>query len=203
VSPAPGVLALDRLSERLLAAAGELRVEIAGELEPILRLRYAHVVARGWADAADLQDGLERDAYDDLAVHVAAWDGDALVGAIRLVPPVEGRRLPVEEAFDLVVAPAGGVADAGRLLIAPGYRGDPAHRAWGALFARCWLECRRIGVSVLAGSATPAWVERYRQIGFAFEVLGSPRPYWGEERVPVRLDPARDGAPDWFRPPPG
>jgi N-acyl-L-homoserine lactone synthetase len=197
------VEALDRLSDRLLAAAAPLRVEVSGTNEPILRLRAAHVLAAGWVRAVDLPGGVERDAHDDVALHIAALDGDELVGAIRLVPPVPGRRLPVEEAFDLVVAPAGAVAEIGRLLVAPAHRGDPAHRAWGALFARCWLECRARGISVLAGSTTRAWVERYRSIGMAFEVLGPRRLYWGEPRVPVRLDPARDGAPGWFRPPPG
>jgi N-acyl-L-homoserine lactone synthetase len=198
-----GVVALDRLSERLLARAAPLRVDVTTDLEPIHRLRYAQVVGAGWARPAELPGEVERDDYDDVAVHVAAWDRDALVGAIRVVPPVPGRRLPVEDAFGLEVPPAGAVAEIGRLLIAPGYRGDPAHRAWGALFARSWLECRRLGATVLAGSTTPAWVERYRAIGLEFEVLGPARPHWGEERVPVRLDPARDGAPGWFTPSPG
>jgi N-acyl-L-homoserine lactone synthetase len=198
-----GVIALDRLSERLLAQAAPLRAEVTTDLEPVHRLRYAHVVGAGWARPEELPGEVERDDYDGVAVHVAAWDGDALVGAIRVVPPVAGRRLPVEAAFGVDVPPAGAVAEIGRLLIAPGFRGDPAHRAWGALFARSWLECRRLGLAVLAGSTTPAMVERCRAIGLAFEVLGPPRPHWGEARVPVRLDPARDGAPGWFRQSPG
>jgi hypothetical protein len=42
-------------------------------------------------------------------------------------------------------------------------------------------------------------VERLRALGLPFEVLGPPRRYWGEERLPVRLDPA-NGDPRWFRP---
>src|SRR5690348_6038838 len=93
--------ALDRLSDRLLAAAAPLRVEVSGTHEPILRLRAAHVLAAGWARVEDLPGGVERDAHDDVALHIVALDGDELVGAIRLVPPVPGRRLPVEEAFGL------------------------------------------------------------------------------------------------------
>jgi hypothetical protein len=49
----------------------------------------------------------------------------------------------VEDAFGLDVEPRGEVVDVGRLLIAPAHRGDAAHRIWGALFARGWLETRR------------------------------------------------------------
>src|SRR4051794_40412796 len=135
---APGVVALDRLSERLLAALPELRVVVAStaaEREAAYRLRYAQVVGEGWADRAALPSGLERDGYDADALHIGAWRDSELAGTLRLVLPAPGRRLPVEADFDLDVEPRGAVAEAGRLVIAPEYRGDPAHRTWGALFA--------------------------------------------------------------------
>jgi hypothetical protein len=200
---APGLVALDALSERLLAAAAPLRVAPAAtgpELDAVHRLRYAHVVEHGWARPEDHPDGLERDAYDERAVQLAAWDGDRLAGTLRLVMPAAGLRLPVEDAFGLEVETRGAVVDVGRLLIAPGHRGDPAHRIWGALFALGWLETRARGFAVLAGMATPEFVARYRAIGLVFELLGPARRHWGEDRHPVRLDPARDGAPGWFTP---
>jgi N-acyl-L-homoserine lactone synthetase len=197
-----GVAALDRLAERLLAAVAPLRVDVARdvhELEAVFRLRYEHVVAEGWARAEQLPEGLERDAYDDDgATQIAAWDGEALVGTLRLVLPVEGRRLPVEAAFDVDISPRGRVVDVGRLLIAERHRGEPAHRLWGALFARCWLEARTAGFTVLGGTATAAMVERYRALGLAFEILGPAQAYWGEERHPVRLDPDAGSRPSWF-----
>jgi N-acyl-L-homoserine lactone synthetase len=196
-----GIVALDALAERLLAVAAPVRVEVAraaADIEAIHRLRYEHVVDEHWARAEDLPGGLERDAYDDVAVQIAAWDGAALAGTLRLVPPVPGRRLPTEDAYGLVVEPDGRVAEVGRLLIAPAYRGDPAHRAWGALFGRCWLEARSRGVSVVAGMASAAMVERFQALGLPFEVLGPARPYWGALRHPVRLDPARGSAPGWY-----
>ena len=202
---APGLAALDALSGRLLAAADPLRVAsaaTAAELEAVYRLRYAHVIEHGWARPEDHPDGLERDAYDDRALQIAAWDGDRLAGSLRLVLPARGTRLPVEDAFGLVVEPPGEVVDVGRLLVAPGHRGDPAHRIWGGLFARAWLETRAHGFAVLAGTATPEFVDRYRAIGLVFELLGPARQHWGEARHPVRLDPARDGAPGWFTPSP-
>jgi hypothetical protein len=56
---------------------------------------------------------------------------------------------------------------------------------------------RSRGYSVLAGAAAPRTIERLRALGLPFEILGPARRHWGEERHPVRLDPAH-GAPRWF-----
>jgi N-acyl-L-homoserine lactone synthetase len=197
---ATGLTALDALSDRLLAAAASLRVAVAvtdAERQEAYRLRYAQVVGQGWVEAADLPDGLEVDAYDADALQVCAWERHALVGTLRLVLPKAGRPLPVEADFGIRVEPHGAVVEAGRLVVAPTYRGDPAHRAWGALFACAWTAMRARGYSVLAGAAAPRTVERLRALGLPFEILGPARLHWGEERHPVRLDPAR-GDPGWF-----
>jgi hypothetical protein len=199
-SPSPGLTALDRLSEQLLAAAPELSVAVAGteaEREAAYRLRYEQVVAHGWADRERLPDGLEYDAFDADALHVCAWHRDSLVGTLRLVLPAPGRALPGEVDFELAIEPVGEVVEAGRLVIAASYRGDPAHRAWGALFACGWLAMRTRGFSVLAGAAAPRTVEPLRALGLPFEILGPARPHWGEDRHPVRLDPAH-AEPRWF-----
>jgi N-acyl-L-homoserine lactone synthetase len=193
-----GVVALDRLSKQLLAAAPGLRVAVAAtdaEREASFRLRHQQVVAEGWAPGA--RSGLEQDEYDRDALHMCAWRDDELVGTMRLVLPARDRPLPVEEAFGLTVEPAGAVAEAGRLVVAAVHRGDPAHAAWGGLFACAWLELRSRGYTVLAGTASAAWVERLRALGLPFEILAPAREYWGEYRHPVRLDPAH-GDPHWF-----
>jgi hypothetical protein len=195
-----GVVALDRLAGRLLAGARELRVAVAGtraEREAAYRLRYRQVVEGGWASPDALPTGMEYDAYDAAALQVCAWRGAALVGTLRLVLPDQGRPLPVEAAFEIEIAPSGAVAEAGRLVIAPGWRGDPAHRAWGALFARAWLSLRARGFAVLAGTASPRMVGQLRALGLPFEVHAPARRHWGEDRHPVRLDPA-EGRPRWF-----
>ena len=199
-----GLVALDRLSHRLLEAghADGLRVAVArtpGEREAIHRLRHRQVIGHGWAAAGDLPEGIERDAHDERSLQIGAWSGRTLVGGMRLVLPAPGHRLPVEEAFELDIEPRGALVEAGRLVIAPEYRGDPAHRAWGALFALAWLTMRDRGFSLLCGAASTVMVERLRALGLPFEVLGPPRNHWGEERVPVRLDPA-GGDPRWFAP---
>jgi hypothetical protein len=74
---------------------------------------------------------------------------------------------------------------------------DPAHRVWGALFARAWLELQARRLSVLGGAASPAMVARLRALGLPFEILGPAREHHGEPRHPVRLDPG-GGDPRWF-----
>jgi hypothetical protein len=185
---------------QLLAAAPRLRVAVVTtgpELEAVCGVRYQHVIANGWAPQDELRDGLERDAHDAVAVRIGAWDGDALIGTVRLVFPAPGRRLPVEEDFDLTVHPPGEVVEVGRLVIAHEHRGDSAHRAWGALFARAWLSVRARGLTVLAGAASAGLVERMRAVGLPFEILGTARPHWGQQRHPVRLDPG-GSRPGWF-----
>jgi len=197
---ATGLMALDALSDRLLAAAASLRVAVAvtdAERQEAYRLRYAQVVGQGWVDAADLPDGLEVDVYDADALQVCAWEREVLVGTLRLVFPKAGRPLPVEADFGIRVEPHGEVVEAGRLVVAPTFRGDPAHRAWGTLFACAWTSMRARGYSVLAGAAARRTVERLRALGLPFEILGPARLHWGEERHPVRLDPAR-GDPRWY-----
>ena len=201
MGPTPaGVTALDTLSERLLAALPSLRVAVAAtqaEREATYRLRYEQVVGHGWARRDDLPPGGEYDEHDAEALHIGAWDGAQLAGTLRLVLPVPGRRLPVEADFGVDIEPRGAVAEAGRLVIAPAFRGDPAHRIWGALLARAWLSLRAHGYTVLAGAASPRMVEQLRALGLPFEVLAPARPHWGEQRHPVRLDPA-GGRPRWF-----
>ena len=195
---APGIAALDRLSERLLDAAPGFRVAVAAtdvERDATYRLRYEQVVGNGWVAPAQLPAGLERDPYDDAAVHIGAWRNGALTGTVRLVLP--GGRLPVEDAFGIDIEPRGAVAEAGRLVVSPAYRGDPAHRIWGALFGRAWLSLRAHGLAVLAGAASPEMIERLRALGLPFEILGPARSHWGEERHPVRLDPAHS-RPRWY-----
>jgi Acetyltransferase (GNAT) domain len=196
MSPAAstGSAGLDALSRRLLAAAPELRVAVAGreEREAIFRLRAEHIAAAGWAA---LPERREADEHDARAVQIGAWRDGALVGAIRLVLP--GAPLPVEEAFGLRIEPRGAVAEAGRLVIAAAHRGDPAHRAWGALFAHAWLTLREHDLSVLAGAAARPMIDRLRALGLPFEILGPAQAHWGELRHPVRLDPEH-GTPRWY-----
>jgi hypothetical protein len=56
------------------------------------------------------------------------------------------------------------------------------------LLAQVWLDVRSRGLRDLCGIASPTRFERYRQFGLTLRVLGPPRLYSGEERVPLFLD---------------
>jgi len=185
--PVRGIAALDRLAE-LLTGATELRLAVAdspAELIAVHRLRYRDVSERGVARPAEHRDGLERDAYDSRALQICAWEGDVLMGTVRLVLPVPGKRLPTEEAFDLTVEPAGEIVDVGRVLTSPRLGADAAQRAWGGLFAQAWFETRARGYTGMTSTASARRIERFRALGVVFDILGPARPEG--ELHPVRL----------------
>jgi predicted GNAT family N-acyltransferase len=182
--------ALDALASVLLMRAAPVRIDRAtsrAEQEAVYRLRFATVVEEGWAPAADFPDGLERDAFDERALHVIGRQDDRLIAAARLVFPDPGRALPTEREFELTMRPAGGVVDIGRAIVVKDYR-SAEHTLFGALLARCWLEIRARGYQHLCGAASGPRLERYKQFGLPLRILGPSRFYWGEDRYPVFLD---------------
>ena len=188
VSPIRGIAALDRLAERLADAAG-LRLGIAdspAELIAVHRLRFRHASERGRERREDHADGLERDDFDTRALQICAWDGEVLVGTLRLVLPMPGKRLPAEEAFSLTVEPVGEVVDLGPPVIAAELGGERAQAAADGLLAQAWFETRARGYTMIAGTASDRALERYRALGLELEPLGPARPYQGEDCRPVR-----------------
>jgi N-acyl-L-homoserine lactone synthetase len=170
-----------------------VRVDVATsaeEIEAIYRLRYEVAVEEGWARSAEMPGGLERDSYDDDALHIAAWSNDELAAVQRLVFPAEGRLLPTEEAFDLTVEPKGSVLDVGRTTVAPAHRGDSTHLLLMTLQSRSWLEWRSRGFHTCLAVQTEPILRMYREMGVVFEVLAPAREYWNERRFPIRLDVA-------------
>src|SRR5438034_4927126 len=117
----PRTVSADELLEdvcKLLIAHGEpIRFEVAkspDELEAVYRLRYREVIERGWAEPNDFPDGLEQDIYDERAIQIAGWHGEALAATIRVVMPNPNHLLPTESAFDLRMEPRGKIVDVGR-----------------------------------------------------------------------------------------
>jgi len=182
-----GIAALDRLAERLVIEAGVgLRVaDSPAELIAAHRLRYRDASAHGRASVEGARDGLERDTFDTRALQVCAWDGERLVGTLRVVLPMPGKPLPLEEAFALKVAPHDEVVEVGRPVMEPELGGERALRVADGLLAQAWFESRRRGHVVMAGVASSRLIERYRGYGLEVEVLrrGS------DDRNAVRLDP--------------
>lgn len=188
----------DELARQLITRASPIEVRVAttpDELAAVFGLRHDTVIEMGWQDEHDLAGGQERDEYDDGAIQLAAWDGDALAGTLRVVLPEGGRPLPIEKAYELVVEPRGLVVGVGRVVVARPYRGGE-HRVLGALSGSAWLQMRDHGFQWVSAAATNEILDLFRHLGFEVQVLGSPRPYWGESRYPMRMgaaDPARWG----------
>jgi hypothetical protein len=187
-APARGIGALDRIAEQLAAEAGVgLGVaESPAELIAAHRLRYRDAVERGQATAESTRDGLERDTFDTRALQICAWDGDTLVGTLRLVLPMPGKPLPIEAAFGLTVEPANEVVDVGAPVVAAQVGGERSRRVADGLLAQAWFETRARGHLVMAGIASASLVERYRALGIDVEILR----HGSGDRNAVRLDPS-------------
>jgi N-acyl-L-homoserine lactone synthetase len=182
---------LDTVAESFLDAARPYefrRAASPSETESGLRLRYRVAAARGWVSIEDIPDGIERDPFDDEAIHIGGWEGGEIVATMRLLFGSPTRRLPVEELFELDLGAGTPVVEWGRISVAPEYR-SPDHRVFWGLLARGWLEGRARGFSVVAGIASTGMVARYRSAGFPVRVLGEPRLHWGEDRYPILMDP--------------
>jgi hypothetical protein len=185
--------AADAVAERILALAVPLRVAVAitdGDVNATYRLRFEVASEMGWiSDPAD-PDGFEKDSYDDGAIHIGAWDGALLGGTQRIILPAPGRLLPLEHSFGLEIEPRGQVVHADRAAIIPRYRGRHRHILLAALMSRSWLEWRSRGFHHCTGVITEPLLQVYREIGLDVELLGEPRDYCGELRLPARFDVA-------------
>jgi N-acyl-L-homoserine lactone synthetase len=183
-------LGLDRLAEEVLAGLAPLSFDLARSPQDVhaaLRMRYECVTEMGWARPEDFPDGRERDAHDERASHILCRDRAAVVGTLRLVPPRDGRPLPLEQEFGVRVEPPGEAVEAGRLVIAAEHRGGQGHPVLAGLFCRCWLEARELGYQRLVAAVPSKLIDLYRSLGLRVTALGAPRAHWGEERTPIEI----------------
>jgi hypothetical protein len=183
-----GIGALDRLAEELARAAA-MRLGVAdspAELIAAHRLRYRHASEHGTVTAADDAEGMQNDAYDLRALQICAWDGEVLMGTLRLVLPMPGKLLPAEGAFSVTVEPSGEVVDVGSPVIAAELAGERAQRVADGLLAQAWFETRARGYLVMAGLASSRQVGRYRALGIDVQILGRD----GGDRSAIRVDPS-------------
>ena len=155
------------------------------------RLRYETVMEQRWAQASEMPDGIERDTYDELAVHIVGWDNDVAVATGRLVLP--GGSLPTELACGITVEPRGRVVDIGRMAVSPTHRSH-RHSAFLALLARLYIEMQAQGYEVACGLMSVRAQGLARLLGLQLERLGEERLSWGELRAPVRFSIAGEAA---------
>jgi N-acyl-L-homoserine lactone synthetase len=188
---------LDLLADEVLVDLAPLALDVArtaAEVDEVLRLRYACVVELGWSRTSDYPDGREHDEHDEGATFVLCRDGEELIGVTRLMPPVTGRPLLVEQQYGIAVHPAGEVLEAGRLVVPSRHRGARSHRIMTGLFARGWLAARELGFDRVVGQATPQLMDLYRGLGLEVVELGPSGTYFGEERVPIEITGHTDGS---------
>lgn len=181
---------VDRFVTFLIDRAAPLRFARAtsnAERTAIFRMRYEVVIASKWALPQDLPDGVERDEYDNDAIQIAGWDGDALACAARLVLPNPARPQPVEAEFGIVLEPRGQVIDCGRVIVSPRYRSQGHRILWG-LLGQVWREMRAEGFDRVCGIFSEPIIALYEQMGFGVRVLAAGKVFWNQERFPVMLD---------------
>jgi len=175
---------LDALVTRILSRSPfEYRVATDREREVAYRLRARAVLDRGWREASDLADGIERDEYDDRAIHVVGWDRDVAMSTGRVVLPPG---LPTEDACGLVVEPRGEVVDVGRMCVAPSHQ-SLEHAALIGLMCRLYLVMRENEFRVACGMMSAPARALMGLFGLRLEMLGPERTYWNDSRAPVRF----------------
>jgi len=187
---------MDKVARLLVDRAAPVRFMVAtaaSHRTAVYRLRYDVVVEEGWVDPSALPEGLEHDAFDEEAVHLVGWDGDVIAATARLVLPRAGAALPTEAAFGLDIEPRGEIVDLGRGIVARPYRGR-GHHLFFALLAMAWIETRARGFTRLCGTTAPSMLPHYSAMGFHVEILGESRRWWGDERLPIKMDGARCSA---------
>jgi hypothetical protein len=175
---------LDALVTRMLGVSPFVyRVaEDDAERDIAYALRGSAVRERGWYDV-ELVDGRESDGYDAHAVHVIGWDGEVPMSTGRVVLPPG---LPTEDACGIVVPPQGDVVDVGRMCVAPSHQ-SLEHAAFIGLMCRLYLVMREQGYDVACGMMSGPARMLMAQFGLQLELLAPERPYWNEQRAPVRF----------------
>jgi hypothetical protein len=189
---APGLL--DGLAERVLASF-PYRFTVAGspdERRAAYRIRATVSVEAGWASADDFPEGMERDDFDALAVHVLGWDGAEPFCTGRLVfPPAP---LPTEVACSTVVQPRGQVVDVGRMAVLRSHQ-TFGHGSFLALLCRLYREARAADYEFACGMMAPQAMSLVDRLGLRLQHLGPQQLHHGQLRTPVRFVLASNAGP--------
>jgi N-acyl-L-homoserine lactone synthetase len=177
----------DAIADEILAELAPFRFREAvadAEREECFRLRYRAVVEFELAPADSIAGGMERDEFDSGAVQIIGCDGARPIATCRLVLPAPGRILPAAQAFGVELSDASAVAEWGRVVVDPDYRGD-GHSIFMGLAAQGWRSMRARGLVACIAATPKRLIGLFEALGFTVTVLGPPRSYWGEERYPI------------------
>jgi N-acyl-L-homoserine lactone synthetase len=162
------------------------------DIELAQRLRGRATTERGWLRPEDLDDGRERDADDDRAVHLLAFLEGSPIGTCRLIYPEDGRLLPMEQPPGAGRVPEVAVEVGRVVVIHPLARQQRSVMA--GLMAQAWLELRSHGYQRICGMVSAPVLRLYRRMGFVVRVIGPEVWTFGEDRVPILFEPGPDAA---------
>src|SRR5262249_57459014 len=126
------------------------------------------------------REGVGGDRYDERAVAVIGWHGEAPVAAGRIVLPPGP--LPTQDVCGVTVEPRGRVVDVGRMAVVPSHQSH-RHAAFIALLARLYLEMRAREHDVACGIMSARARALLRQRGVRGEGPGPERPHSGGLRA--------------------
>lgn len=161
--------------------------ETDADRREVFHLRYQAVLERHWAAPNELDDEMERDADDDVALHVVARNGDRIAGTTRLVLDRDRvNKLLHEHRLDSILA-VEGTGFGGRLVIERSYR-HRVREIFVGFAAVTWRACHQHGIHRLVSFTAENALRFYRAAGLPLRVIGDPEVYAGAERFPVVLD---------------
>lgn len=180
-----------RVARRTVARAGFVRFTLArtpAERAAVHRLRYLTCIEQGWLRPEDCPDGLERDRYDEHALHLVGWVDDVLACTTRIVLPAPGRSLPLQDICPVLdLGPTDRLVEVDRTIVAPAFR-SKEHHVFMALLGRVWLELTARGYDRVCCFLATGMVGLYRRLGFEVTLLGPACDYFGEARYPACLE---------------
>ena len=122
------------------------------------RLACWRIRQRVFIDEQGIGEDVERDGFDDVAWHLAAWDGDTAIGTARV--------LGLDRAHRVVRPMRGTIAKIGRMAVLPAER----RRGIGRRLLEAALDlARREGIGRAELSAQEYVVPFYLRAGFRVE----------------------------------
>jgi N-acyl-L-homoserine lactone synthetase len=150
------------------------------DYEKCFRLRcQVYCNEKRWLSPENFPDGLEKDEYDDKAVHVMALDEDFnLVGIMRIIRECDHKRLPYlgHPGLKGKRYEAQNLAELSRLVITAERN---RHLVLKGLFRLVYLTSRRIGVDNWVFVSEPSLIRFGARYNYYFDPICTPAKYYG------------------------
>jgi N-acyl-L-homoserine lactone synthetase len=155
------------------------------DLQACFQLRYGYFVEqRGWVGANPHEPGIERDAYDDYALHLEVSDGKGIAAYLRMLPfrPETGFMLDHElscilsdEAHQNLLRDD--AVELSRFVVRSNLESCPFTQIHPVerLFKRFYQESKTRGFWRFYIVVEPSWIRLFaRRFGVVFRIIGQP-----------------------------